>query len=111
MESVARARYVRMAPTKVRLVVDMVRGKRVSDALQILALARKTAAVVVAKTIKSAAANAENSKGMAGDELIVKTAYVDEGPTLKRWMPRAMGRATPIRKRTSHLTVVLSEKK
>ena len=110
MESTARARYVRVAPRKVRLVVDMVRGKKVSDALAVLAMVKKSAAEVVAKTIRSAAANAENGKGMASDRLVVKTAFVDEGPTMKRFMPRAMGRATPIRKRTSHITVVFSEK-
>ncbi len=111
MEAVARARYVRMAPRKVRLVADMVRGKKVADALAVLALVKKSAAAVVAKTIRSAAANAEGDKKMAADRLVVKSAFVDEGPTMKRFMPRAMGRATPIRKRTSHLTVVLSERK
>src|SRR5512138_76576 len=110
MESVARARYVRMAPRKVRLVVDMVRGKKVSDALAVLGLVNKSAAEVVAKTIRSAAANAESNKGLVTGDLVVKSAFVDEGPTMKRFMPRAMGRATPIRKRTSHVTVVLSEK-
>jgi len=111
MESVARARYVRMAPRKVRLVVDMIRGKKVVDALAVLKMVEKSAAEVVAKAILSAAANAESGKGMTADSLVVKSAFVDEGPTMKRFMPRAMGRATPIRKRTSHVTVVLSEKK
>jgi large subunit ribosomal protein L22 len=110
MESTAKARYVRIAPRKLRLVMDMVRGKPVEDALTTLGLVRKGASPVLAKVIKSAVANAENNHGMNTDGLFIKEAYVDEGPTLKRFMPRAMGRATQIRKRTSHITVVLSEK-
>ena len=110
MESTAKARYVRIAPRKLRLVMDMVRGKPVEDALTTLGLVRKGASPVLAKVIKSALANAENNHGMNTDGLFIKEAYVDEGPTLKRFMPRAMGRATQIRKRTSHITVVLSEK-
>ena len=110
MEAIAKAKYVRVAPRKIRLVMDMVRGKSVSDALRTLGLVRKAASPVLAKVIRSAAANAENSKGMDADNLYIKTAYVDEGPTMKRFMPRAMGRATTILKRTSHITVVLGEK-
>jgi large subunit ribosomal protein L22 len=110
MESTAKARYVRIAPRKLRLVMDMVRGKPVEDALTTLGLVRKGASPVLAKVIKSALANAENNHDMNTDGLFIKEAYVDEGPTLKRFMPRAMGRATQIRKRTSHITVVLSEK-
>ena len=110
MESTAKARYVRIAPRKLRLVMDMVRGKPVEDALTTLGLVRKGASPVLAKVIKSAVANAENNHSMNKDGLFIKEAYVDEGPTLKRFMPRAMGRATQIRKRTSHITVVLSEK-
>ena len=110
MESTAKARYVRIAPRKLRLVMDMVRGKQVEDALKTLTLVRKGASPVLAKVIKSALANAENNHGMNTDGLFIKEAFVDEGPTLKRFMPRAMGRATMIRKRTSHITVVLSEK-
>lgn len=110
MEAIAKAKYVRVAPRKVRLVMDMVRGKNVSDALSTLNLVHKAASPVLAKVIRSAVANAENSKGMEADNLYIKTAYVDEGPTMKRFMPRAMGRATTIRKRTSHITVVLGEK-
>jgi large subunit ribosomal protein L22 len=110
MESTAKARYVRIAPRKLRLVMDMVRGKPVEDALTTLGLVRKGASPVLAKVIKSALANAENNHGMNTDGLFIKEAFVDEGPTLKRFMPRAMGRATQIRKRTSHITVVLSEK-
>jgi len=110
MESIAKARHVRIAPRKVRLVMDMVRGKPVPEALQTLGLLRKAASPVIAKVIKSAVANAENNHDMSTDGLIVARAFVDEGPTMKRFMPRAMGRATTIRKRTSHITVVLSEK-
>jgi large subunit ribosomal protein L22 len=110
MESTAKARYVRIAPRKLRLVMDMVRGKPVEDALTTLGLVRKGASPVLAKVIKSALANAENNHEMNTDGLFIKEAFVDEGPTLKRFMPRAMGRATQIRKRTSHITVVLSEK-
>lgn len=109
MESTARARYVRIAPRKVRLVMDMVRGKPVEEALQTLGLVRKAASPVLAKVIRSALANAENNFHMHTDGLLVKKAWVDEGPTMKRFLPRAMGRATPVRKRTSHITVVLSE--
>ena len=110
MESTAKARHVRIAPRKVRLVMDMVRGKPVEEALQTLGLVRKAAAPVIAKVIKSAVANAENNHEMNTDDLFITRAFVDEGPTLRRFMPRAMGRATMIRKRTSHITVVLSEK-
>ena len=110
MESIAKARHVRIAPRKVRLVMDMVRGKPVDEALQTLGLVRKASAPVLVKIIKSAMANAENNHEMSTDGLIIKKAFVDEGPTLRRFMPRAMGRATMIRKRTSHITVVLSEK-
>ena len=110
MESIAKARHVRIAPRKVRLVMDMVRGKPVDEALRTLGLVRKAASPVIAKVIKSAVANAENNHEMNTEGLVVTRAFVDEGPTLKRFMPRAMGRATMIRKRTSHITVVLSEK-
>ncbi len=110
MEAIAKAKYVRVAPRKIRLVMDKVRGKSVSDALGTLSLIHKAASPVVAKVIRSAVANAENSKGMEAENLYIKTAYVDEGPTMKRFMPRAMGRATTILKRTSHITVVLGEK-
>ncbi len=110
MESTAKAMHVRIAPRKVRLVMDMVRGKPVNEALQTLGLLRKAASPVIAKVIKSAIANAENNHEMSTDGLVIAKAFVDEGPTMKRHMPRAMGRATMIRKRTSHITVVLSEK-
>jgi large subunit ribosomal protein L22 len=110
MEATAKARYVRIAPRKVRLVMDMVRGKSVEEALQTLDLVRKAASPIIAKVIRSALANAENNHSMNTDGFIIKKASVDEGPTMKRFMPRAMGRATMIRKRTSHITVVLADK-
>jgi large subunit ribosomal protein L22 len=110
METTAKARFVRIAPRKVRLVMDMVRGRSVEEALQTLGLVRRGASPVIEKVIRSALANAENNFGMDTDRLIVKKAFVDEGPTMKRFMPRAMGRATTIRKRTSHITVVLADK-
>jgi len=106
----ARARHQRVAPRKVRQVVGLVRGKKVEEALRILAFSKRSAASLVAKTIKSAVANAEESGKFDLDNLVVARSWVDEGPTWKRWRPRAMGRATQIRKRTSHLTVELEER-
>jgi len=105
------ARYVRISPRKVRQVVDLIRGKSVNDALAILQFTPKGATEPVTKVLKSAVANAEHNYEMDTDALYVKEIYVDEGPTLKRIKPRAMGRADLIRKRTSHITVVVSEKK
>ncbi len=102
--------YLRMTPRKVRLVVDMIRGKPVEEAINILSFSPKTAARPLVKLLKSAVANADNKGGVDIDKLIVKSAIVNEGPTWRRWLPRAMGRATRIRKRTSHVTVVLGEK-
>jgi large subunit ribosomal protein L22 len=101
----ATARYVRMTPMKVRRVVDLVRNRSVADALAILKFAPQAAAEPVAKVIASAAANAENNEGIDPATLIIETAYVDEGPTLKRFQPRAQGRAFRIRKRTCHITI------
>jgi len=98
-----------MSPQKVRLVVDMIRGKRVEEALNILSFSSKAAARPVAKLLKSAVANADNRNSLDLDRLFVASAVVNEGPTWRRWLPRAMGRATRIRKRTSHITVVLGE--
>jgi large subunit ribosomal protein L22 len=110
VESRAVTRYVRIAPRKARLVVDMIRGQRVEQALGILEFTSRRAARLIAKTVKSAVANAESNQNVDVDRLYVKRAYVDEGPTLKRFMPRAHGRATPILKRTSHVTIVVDEK-
>jgi len=112
MEARAVAKQVRMSPRKVRLVVDQIRGKAVNDAYSILQFSKKAAAEPVDKTLRSAVANAQYKAEESGDvldvdELVIKECYVDEGPTLKRWRARAMGRASPIRKRTSHITVVV----
>lgn len=107
----ATAKYVRVSARKMRLVADMVRGKKIPEARSVLAFSTKAAAKVVDKTLASAVANAENNHDLSGDELYVRSIYVNEGPTLKRFRPRAMGRATRIRKRTSHLTVELAERK
>lgn len=111
MEAKAIARTVRIAPRKVRLVVDLVRGKTVKEAAAILRLTPKASSVVVEKVLKSATANAVNNYKMNQDALYIKEAYVNEGPTLKRYRPRAKGSAGSILKRTSHITIVLEEKK
>ncbi len=103
----ARARYVRTAPRKARLVMDHIRGKDVEQARAILAYAPRAAATDVLKLLDSAVANAENNHELGPEELRVRRAYVDEGPTIKRYRPRALGRATPIHKRTSHMTIEL----
>lgn len=110
MESKAIARNIRIAPRKVRLVVDLIRGKKIGEALAILKHTPKAASPVVEKLLKSAIANAENNHNMEIENLVVATTFVDQGPTLKRFRPRAMGRASRIHKRTSHITVVLNEK-
>ena len=106
----AQAKYVRTAPRKVRLVVDHIRGKSVEEARAILAFTPRAVARDWSKVLESAVANAEHNNELDGEDLIVKVAHADEGPTLKRFRPRAMGRATPIRKRTSHLTILLAPK-
>ena len=111
MEVRASSRFVRLAPRKVRLVVDLIRGKPVEAALGILEFTPKRGAKVVAKTLRSAVANAENIQRVDVDALYVKRAFVDEGPTLKRFLPRAHGRATPVLKRTSHVTVIVDERR
>ncbi len=110
MEAKAIARYIRIAPRKAQLVVDLVRGKRVDEALAILKFTPKAAAQVVYKLIHSAAANAENNHDLDREKLFIAEIYANQGPTMKRFRPRAMGRATTIRKRTSHIGVVLKEK-
>jgi large subunit ribosomal protein L22 len=105
--ALAQARYVRMTPMKCRRVVDLVRGLPVQEALDILRFAPQAASEPVGKVIASAVANAENNKELDRRSLVVAQAYVDEGPTLKRFRPRAQGRAYRIRKRTSHITVVV----
>lgn len=110
MQAKAVARTVRIAPRKVRLVLDLVRGKDVGEAVALLKLTNKRAASVVEKLVLSAVANAEHNYDMDTDNLVVSEIYANEGPTLKRFRPRAQGRATQILKRTSHITVVVSEK-
>jgi len=105
----AQAKWVRMSPRKARLVLDNIRGRTVPEARTILAFTSRAAAIEVEKVLRSAVANAEANHGLDGDELLVQAAYADEGPTLKRWRPRARGRATRIRKRTCHVTLVLVE--
>ncbi len=107
MEARARARFVRISPRKARRVIDMIRGRTVGEARRILALSGLGAARSVQKCLDSAVANAEQNPGVVADNLVVARAFVDEGPTLKRWRPRALGRATRIDKRTSHITVIV----
>ncbi|MFP5298474.1 MAG: 50S ribosomal protein L22 [Actinomycetota bacterium] len=106
-QAIATARYIRMSPTKVRQVVDLLRGRHVEDARRVLTFSDRAAAEPVLKVLNSAIANAENNRGLPADELIVSRAWVDEGPTLKRFRPRALGRATRVRKRTCHISVVV----
>ncbi|WP_035304959.1 50S ribosomal protein L22 [Actinokineospora inagensis] len=103
--AMARARYVRATPMKVRRVVELIRGRSASEALAVLRFAPQAASEPVAKVLASAVANAENNFNLDPETLWVAVAYVDEGPTLKRFRPRAQGRAYRIRKRTSHITV------
>ena len=109
MEVKAVAKYIRMSPQKVRLVVDLVRGKKVEEAKQILRFARKYAADPVSKVLLSAVANAKQNPNIDENILFVKEIFVDQGPSLKRWRARAQGRAASIKKRMSHITVVLDE--
>ena len=110
MEARAQARYVRVTPMKARRVVDVIRGMKADEAAATLRFAPQAAAEPVRKVLESAMANAENTAGAAADTLWVAEAYVDEGPTLKRFRPRAQGRAYRIRKRTSHITVVVESR-
>jgi large subunit ribosomal protein L22 len=103
----AKARYVRVSPMKARRVVDMIRGLPASEALNVLKFAPQAASEQVYKVVASAVANAEHNSRLNKDRLVVTEAYVDEGPTMKRFRPRAQGRAYRIRKRTSHITVVV----
>lgn len=110
MEAKAVAKYIRVSPRKIRLVMDEIRGRKVEDALSQLSFAPQKGAFLLKKLINSAVANAEQNFNMDVDKLYIKKVFADEGPTLKRFRPRAMGRASKIRKRSSHLTVVLDEK-
>jgi large subunit ribosomal protein L22 len=103
----ASARFVRITPLKARRVVDLVRGMPVDEALSLLQFAPQAASETVYKVLESAIANAETTEGLDRSDLVVSVAHVDEGPTMKRWRPRAQGRATRINKRTSHITLVV----
>lgn len=109
MEAKAIAKYIRISPQKVRLVVDLVRGEKVEDARRILQYTRKYAAGMVSKVLKSAVANAKQNPNIDESILYVKEIFVDQGPSLKRWRARAQGRAAAIKKRMSHITVILDE--
>lgn len=111
MEARAIAKYIRISPRKVRQVVDLIRGKKIADALAILKFTPKVSTDAIEKVVKSAVANAEHNYEMNTDALYIAEAFVDQGPTIKRMKPRAMGRADVINKRTSHITVVVKEKK
>ena len=106
-EAIATAKFIRISPTKARQVVDLIRGRHVDDARRVLTFTQKAATGPVSKALESAVANAEHNRGLPGDELFVVRTWVDEGPTLRRFRPRALGRATRIRKRTCHISVVV----
>ena len=110
MEVKAVAKTIRIAPRKVRLVLDLVRGKDAQEALAILKFTPNHAAAEVSKVVKSAVANAKNNHQLDENKLYIKACYADEGVTMKRWMPRAKGNASQILKRTSHITVVVAER-
>lgn len=110
MEAQAVAKYLRLSPQKARLSADLIRGKQVEEALNILSYTPKVGAQAVSKVVRSALANARQNKSIDVDTLFVKTIFVDQGPTLKRFRARPMGRVGRIRKRTCHITVVLSER-
>ena len=109
MEVRAITKFIRLSPRKVRLVVDQIRGKGVEEALNILKFTPKRSALIVSKTLRTAVANAENTQSVDVDQLYIKQANVDEAGMWKRFTPRAQGRATRIRKRLSHVTIVLDE--
>jgi len=109
-EARAVARFIRIAPRKARVVADLVRGLDLNEARAILQFTNKRGARLISKVVESAAANATNNFDLDEDYLYVSEIYVDEGPTMKRWKPRARGMASPILKRTSHITVVVRER-
>ena len=110
MAAKAVVRQVRMSPRKMRIVANMVRGKRVDEAMNLLRVMPKKAAYVIRKLLVSAVANAEHQGTQDVDTLLVKECAIDNGPILKRWLPRAMGRANRIQRRTSHVTIVVDER-
>ncbi len=109
MEAKAVAKYLKVGPQKARLVVDQIRGKKVGEAMRVLTLSDKAVSKDVTKALKSAMANAENNHDMDVDSLFVKSAFADGGPVMKRMRPRAQGRGFVIRKRSSHITIVLGD--
>ncbi len=111
MQVQAKLRHFRMAPRKARLVTDMIKGMDIEKAINTLQVTNKKCAPVIRKLVESAVANADQRGDMDVDALYISRAFVNEGPTMKRFQPRAMGRATPIRKRTSHITVVLEDER
>lgn len=111
MEAKAIAKYVRVSPRKAGQICSLVRGKNVDEALAILKFTPRGAAADIAKVVKSAKANAENNHEMNAENLYIESIVANQGPTIKRFMPRAQGRATMIRKRTSHIEVIIKEKK
>lgn len=110
MEAKAHARYIRIAPRKVQLIMDLIRGKDVGEAISILRHTPKAASPVVEKILNSAIANAEHNFSLDPNSLVISQAFANPGPTMKRFRPRAMGRASRINKRTSHITLVVTEK-
>ncbi|AMG30352.1 50S ribosomal protein L22 [Grimontia hollisae] len=110
MEAIAKHRFARISPQKARLVADQVRGKNVAQAIEILTFSDKKAATLIKKVLESAIANAEHNEGADIDDLSVAKIFVDEGPVMKRIMPRAKGRADRILKRSSHITVVVADR-
>ncbi|MDD5622806.1 MAG: 50S ribosomal protein L22 [Actinomycetota bacterium] len=111
MEARAVEKYIRMSPRKIRYIVDMIKSKSIDDAMDILSLTPRTAAIVVRKAIKSAVTNATENHKMKEGDLFISRILVNEGPTLKRFKPRARGRANRIRKRTAHISVFVSDGK
>ena len=109
-QGLATAKYIRIAPRKVRIVADLIKGKSLDDAYAILTYTPKAASPVLAKVLKSAEANAVNNNGLNRENLYVETAVANPGPVLKRYIPRARGSASSIKKRTSHVTIVLKER-
>jgi len=109
MKVQAKAKFIRQSPYKVRRVLDLVRGLPVDDARDVLEYTNRRAAPTIRKVLDSAIANAEHNFALDAEELFIAEAFADEGPTLKRWRPRARGRATRIRKRTSHITIVVAD--
>jgi len=115
MQARALAKNVGMSPRKMRMVIDLIRGRSVNEAYSILKFSKKAATTPIEKALRSAVANAQQKADAQGtfldvDDLFVREAFVNEGPTMKRFSPRAMGRATPIMKRSSHLTIIVDEK-